>query len=67
MWAGGHVMTTACPVSLISAQSVSLLEEFSAQKTLGARLSIHQTRAKVIDAFQILEGELLAERIHDEQ
>jgi len=51
------VSTTVCPKSLISAQSLALLEEYFAWKLLG-QADFRTLSARQVDAFCILENEL---------
>jgi hypothetical protein len=60
VWVRGHVSTEECPKSLVTPQSVELLERFFGWKFSGGG-PLEEIAAKAADAFLILEGELRAE------
>ena len=53
--------TDVCPKSLITAQSIGWIEEFLVWKRLGLTLSV-DANVRQVEAFLILEEQLLAER-----
>ncbi len=53
--------TTSCPVSYVTAESQTLLEEFSAWKVLGIS-DYHDMPARAAEAIFVLEHELRMER-----
>jgi hypothetical protein len=57
VWARGGVSTTECPKSLISAESLVLLEEFNIWKRFGCG-DARKMNARVADAIALLEDEL---------
>ncbi|MEO8660911.1 MAG: hypothetical protein ABI693_20740 [Bryobacteraceae bacterium] len=54
-------MSTDCPVSAITGESIALLEEYAAWKVLRGGASPRNLPAKVVDALQVLEVELIGE------
>jgi hypothetical protein len=65
VWAGGGAMSTDCPVSMITGQSIALLEEYAAWKVLGGGSAPRDLPAKVVDALQVLEVELRGENSNE--
>jgi hypothetical protein len=63
VWARKNQMLTTCPTSYISADSLSWLEQYCTWKLLG-RTDIRSLPARAVEAFWILENELLEERDH---
>lgn len=61
VWAREHVATTSCPVSYVTAESQTLLEEFYAWKVLGIS-DYHDMPTRAAEAIFILENELRTER-----
>lgn len=61
VWARGGVAVTSCPQSHITAESISLLEEFHAWKLFGAR-DYFQMAARLVEAIFVLENELRSEK-----
>ena len=57
MWARGPASTEECPKSLVTAESIELLEQFLAWKTWKST----DLTAREADAFLSLERELRAE------
>lgn len=55
MWARGKTATEECPKSLISADSLALLEEFHVWKFAGG--PVRDLPAKRVEGFVILEQE----------
>ena len=60
VWARGRVAAEECPKSLVTPESVELLEKFFAWK-LGGGGRLEDRPAKEADAFLVLEGEWRAE------
>ena len=63
VWARGRVMAEECPKSLVSAESIELLEKCFARKAFGSSGWPDPT-AREADAFLALEAELRAEVGH---
>ena len=63
VWARGRVVAEECPKSLVSAESIELLEKFFARRAFGAGGWPDPT-AREADAFLMLEAELRAEVGH---
>jgi hypothetical protein len=57
VWLRGSVSLTTCPTSYITAESISLLEEFHAWKLLGAG-NVYDLPARLVEAIFVLENEL---------
>jgi hypothetical protein len=60
VWARRGVAVETCPVSFISAQSLAWIEEYAAWKILRA-VSIEQLPARTVEAFFLLEIEMVKE------
>ena len=60
VWARGRVVAEECPKSLVSAESIELLEKFFARRAFGAGGWPDPT-AREADAFLTLEAEIRAE------
>jgi hypothetical protein len=60
VWSRESVAITSCPVSYISPESVSFLEEFHAWKLFGCP-NIYELPARAAEAFYVLETELRSE------
>lgn len=60
VWARGPASTEECPNSLVTAESIELLERFSASKSWGWK----DPTAREADAFLALEQELRAEGLN---
>jgi hypothetical protein len=60
VWARGRASTEECPKSLITAESIELLERFLASKAWGWK----DPTAREADAFLALEQELRAEGLN---
>ena len=60
VWARKRVSTDQCPTSLISAQSLTWIEQFYVWKKLGANYP-GELSAREVEAFLILEQEARAE------
>lgn len=56
VWARRNVTTAQCPKSIITAESLSLLEQFQTWKRFGCA-DIWNLRARVVEAISILEDE----------
>lgn len=54
VWTRAGILTTNCPKSLITAQSLAWLDEFFAWKTLGGGIDLAM-QAKAVDALIVLE------------
>jgi len=61
VWARKHVAATSCPKSLVTAESETLVEDFLVRRQLGG-IGFEQLSARQVEAFLILERELMAER-----
>lgn len=62
VWTGGGVAVTTCPVSLITADSIGLLEEFAAMKSLRAGPVLRDLPARFVDGWLAIENELAKEK-----
>ena len=60
VWSRRHVATDECPTSLITAQSITWIEEFFVWKRLRLGHPFH-CNARQVEAFLILEEELSLE------
>jgi len=60
VWARGKASLATCPTSYITAESITLLEEFHAWKLLGAG-SVYELPARLVEAIFVLENELRME------
>jgi hypothetical protein len=65
VWVRGTVETESCPKSVVSAQSLEWLEEFAAWR--GGYVPQVSLAARQIEAFQLLEDEVLREAQHARQ
>ena len=63
VWARRNVSTDRCPTSLISAQSLTWIEQFWVWRTLGPNYP-GELSAREIEAFLILEREAQEEVRH---
>ncbi|MBI4876804.1 MAG: hypothetical protein HY822_19380 [Acidobacteria bacterium] len=63
VWARRSVRVDECPKSLVTAESVSLVEAFAAWKLAGGG-DAGGLAARTADAFCVLESELRAEMAH---
>ena len=61
VWARGNLALTTCPTSYITAESVTLLEEYHVWKLAGAR-DVYELPARLVEAICLLESELRAEQ-----
>lgn len=59
------MVLTECPRSFVRAASVTLLEEHHAWR-MGGRGDLRGYSAKSVEAFIVLENELLREKTYDE-
>ena len=66
VWARKGVGLDTCPVSYITAESQSLLEEFLVRRRL-RQFAIQELSARQVEAFVVLERELETEMNDDEQ
>jgi len=57
VWGRKQVQTRECPKSLITGESVTLLEEFFVRRRLGIADSL-ETEARKTDAFLILRDQM---------
>jgi hypothetical protein len=62
VWARKGVAVSACPKSVITGDSLALLEEFQARRAFGDFSSVGDMPARSVDAFQMLEQLLVKER-----
>ncbi len=60
VWARREIAVGSCPKSYITAESVTLLEEFGARRRLGGT-DVAELSARQVDAFMILEKALTEE------
>jgi len=65
VWTRGRTATTACPKSYVTSGSLALLEEFYAWKLFG-NVDPKLLPARTVDAFFVLEKELVEERANGE-
>jgi hypothetical protein len=61
VWLRGSVATSECPRSYIRAESQSWLEEFHIWRLAG-KSDLRSYPARTVEAFSVLESELLKER-----
>jgi hypothetical protein len=66
VWIRGSVVVTSCPKSYVTGQSSTLVEEFFTWKLFGT-LNPYELQAKTVDAFCVLEKELIHERNHNRE
>ena len=66
VWGRKEAVLTTCPKSYITAESMTLIEEFVVRRRIGGRDSAELTARKV-DAFVMLEDLLEAERRDGQQ
>jgi hypothetical protein len=60
VWARKRASTDRCPTSVVSAQSLSWIEQFYVWRRLGAKYP-GELSARDVEAFLILEGETRGE------
>jgi hypothetical protein len=65
VWGRGQTHTEACPISLVTGESLALLEEFFVRRRLGIADSL-DLEARKVDAFLILRDEMEGEERDDE-
>ena len=53
-----RVSAAECPVSLVTAESWALVEEFFVWRRLGGRFDVWSAPARRVDAYGVLEREL---------
>ena len=63
VWARGPVLLTECPRSFIRPESLTLLEEHHVWR-MGGNGDLREYPAKSVEAFTVLESELLREKNH---
>lgn len=63
VWAHGRVTCDVCPVSYVTAESRSLLEEFHLWKVFGCA-DVYQLPARLVETIVILEKEFRTEMNH---
>lgn len=63
VWGRKQVQSDECPTSLITGESLGLLEEFFVRRRLGIAESL-ETEARKIDAFLILRDQMEREENH---
>jgi hypothetical protein len=61
VWARGHVSTSMCPKSMISAESESVVEEYFVRRRMGS-IRLDDLSARQAEAFLILEREIQTEK-----
>ena len=66
VWARGGIALETCPKSYVSAESLTLVEEFMVRKRVGTR-GVEGLSAKQVEAFLILQEQLAAENKHGQQ
>jgi hypothetical protein len=66
IWARRGHGVTQCPTSYITGQSLAWLEEYCTWKLLG-RADIRSLPARQVEAFWVLENELMEESQHERQ
>ena len=60
VWGRGQIAATRCPKSIITAESLYLLDEFNIWKRC-PNTPLHKMPARVVDAILVLESEFRAE------
>ncbi len=60
VWARKHVAVSRCPKSYITAESLSMMEDFFLRRRLGAT-DLTRITARQADAFMVLEDAIAAE------
>jgi hypothetical protein len=63
VWGRRQTRTEECPKSLVTGESLALLEEFFVRRRLGIQDSL-ETEARKVDAFLILRDEMESEEQH---
>jgi hypothetical protein len=66
VWARARVSVSSCPVSYITSESMSLLEEYYVWKVVG-QADCYDLPARLVDAIFVLENELRMERDHAQE
>lgn len=66
IWARGKVSVPRCPVSHITPESITLLEEYHVWKLFG-RTDYQRLPARLVEAMFILENELRLEQSDGEE
>lgn len=65
MWARGGAAVTQCPRSVVTAESLGLVEEFFVWKRVGAAFG--ELSARQVEAFVILENAMEQEKRNGER
>ena len=65
VWARGRTAVSTCPKSYVTPESLGLLEQFYAWKLFG-NTDPNTLPARTVDAFFVLEKELMEERANGE-
>lgn len=65
VWVRGTVSASTCPKSLISAESLSLVEEYFVRRRLGS-IRVEGLSARQVEAFLILEKEIQTEKTNEQ-
>jgi len=58
VWGRGQMHTEECPKSLVTGESLALLEEFFVRRRLGVDEPLGEMAARKVDAFLILRDEM---------
>ena len=58
VWGRRQTQTEECPKSLVTGESLALLEEFFVRRRLGFHERIDEIEARKVDAFLILQDEM---------
>ena len=66
VWARGQASTQECPKSLVTPESIALIERFSAWK-FGGGAQASELEARNAEAFLTLERELRAEQTNGQR
>jgi hypothetical protein len=66
VWARGKHRLTTCPKSYITAQSIEWLEKYQVQRAFGFG-DLMNLPARDVEAFCVLENELILEKRRDEE
>jgi hypothetical protein len=65
VWARGGVAVTECPRSVVTAESIGLVEEFFVWRRVGTALG--ELTARQVEAFVILENAMEQEKRNGER
>jgi hypothetical protein len=58
VWGRKHATAEECPKSLVTGESLGLVEEFFVRRRLGVQDSVEESAARRVDAFLILQNEM---------